>query len=210
MTTREAVRIVLADDHLVVRTGLAALLASESGIQVVGEASNGIEALEACRRLAPDILVADFSMPGLAGPDLVKEVIRCSPHTRVIVLTVHKGDAAITRSLQAGAMAYLTKTCTRDEILAAIQSVRSGRRYVPSELAEVLADALSSPALTPREQQVLEKIAEGRSNKQIAAELGLGTRTVKEHLTSIFRKLGVQDRTDALGVAIRRGLVRLS
>lgn len=209
MTARGPIRIVLADDHLVVRAGLTALLASYPDIRVVGEASSGIEALEVCRLLAPDILVTDLSMPGLAGPDLVMEVIRCCPQTRVIVLTVHKGDAVVTSSLQAGAMAYLTKTCSREDVFAAIHSVYSGKRYVPTALAQVLADNLGSPTLTPREHQVLEKIAEGRSNKQIAAELGLGTRTVKEHLTNIFRKLGVQDRTDALGVAIRRGLVRL-
>lgn len=208
-STPKPIRIVIADDHFVIREGLRAVLSQVHDMKIVGEGATGQEAVEICRRFKPDVLVSDLRMPGLDGHQVIPAVMEVSPTTRVMVLTVFDGHEDIYRAVQVGALAYVLKGASREELLDAIRTVYAGRRYVPPAVAARLAERVYSPHLTDRERQVLQEIAAGRSNKQVAAGLQMGMRTVKAHLNAAFRKLGVKDRTEALAVAIRRGIVKL-
>lgn len=207
--SRDRIRIVIADDHPVVREGLRAVICQAPDMDVVGEAADGNEAIEVCRRLAPDVLLSDLRMPGMNGHEITARMPDVAPRTRVMVLTVFDGHEDIYRAVQAGALAYVLKGAPKEELLAAIRTVADGRRYVPPPVAARLAERVYTPELTERELEVLQEIGAGKSNKQIAAELNMGMRTVKAHLNAAFRKLGVKDRTEALAVAVKRGIVRL-
>jgi two-component system, NarL family, response regulator len=202
-------RVMLADDHPVVREGFAAMIETELDMAVVGQARSGEEALELFRRVRPDITLMDLRMPGIGGVEAIRAIRREFPDSRIIVLTTYDGDEDIYRALDAGAQAYLLKDMICDEILAAIRAVHAGQRRIPAAVGTRLAERMTGLDLSEREQRVLELVATGRSNKEIAAALEITEATVKGHMTNILGKLGVTDRTQAVITALRRGLVHL-
>jgi DNA-binding NarL/FixJ family response regulator len=205
----ERIRILVVDDHHVVRQGLVALLNIMPNIEVVGEASDGVQAIELYRTLIPDITLMDLQLPNLGGVDAILKIRADDPAARFIVLTTFDGDEDIFRSLQAGAKAYLLKGMTVEELVSTIQAVHSGRTLIPPAIAEKLAERMSTQPLTQRELKVLERIVAGRANKEIASDLEISEATVKSHINSLLGKLGVSDRTHAATVALQRGIVHL-
>lgn len=202
-------RILIVDDHPLLREGLSAVLESQGDITVVGEADDGAKAVTAFRALQPDITLMDLQMPNLNGVAAISAIRREFPKARIIVLTTYGGDAQALKALKAGASGYLLKNTVRKELLDAIRTVRSGRRYLPPEIAtEIAIHAVDEP-LTGREVDILKLIAVGEANKQIARQLGVSDETVKSHLKSIFIKLDVADRTHAVTVAAKRGIIDL-
>ena len=205
----ERIRILVVDDHHVVRQGLVALLNIIPDIEVVGEASDGLQAIELHKALQPHITLMDLQLPNLGGVDAILKIRADDPAARFIVLTTFDGDEDIFRSLQAGAKAYLLKGMTLDELVSTIQAVHSGRTLISPAIAEKLAERMSTQALTNRELKVLERIVSGRANKEIASDLQISEATVKSHINSLLGKLGVSDRTHAATVALQRGIVHL-
>ncbi len=203
----ERIRIMLVEDHQVVRQGLVALLSTMDDLEIVGSVGDGLEAIETFRKVQPDVTLIDLQLPKLGGADTIKRIRTEFPQARFIVLTTFDGDEDIYRALQAGARAYLLKGMPLDELLTTIHAVHSGKLHIPSEVAEKLAERLSGQELTPRELSVLERIVAGRANKEISADLSISEATVKTHINSMLGKLGVADRTHAATVAIQRGLV---
>lgn len=201
--------ILITDDHAVVREGLAAMIGRRAEMQVVAEASNGVQAVELALQHKPDILLMDLRMPQMGGVEAIRTIRAAWPEARVIVLTTFDGDEDIFRALQAGAKGYLLKDTPREELLEAIRAVYAGRKHIPSEVAAKLADRLTSETLTEREREVLQLIVAGQSNKEIGASLNISEGTVKVHVNSLLGKLGVSDRTQAVTEALRRGLVHL-
>lgn len=205
----ERIRILVVDDHHVVRQGLVALLNIIPDIEVVGEASDGLEAIDLHKTLQPDITLMDLQLPNLGGVEAILKIRADDRDARFIVLTTFDGDEDIFRSLQAGAKAYLLKGMTVDELVSTIQAVHSGRTLISPAIAEKLAERMSTQALTNRELKVLERIVAGRANKEIASDLQISEATVKSHINSLLGKLGVSDRTHAATVALQRGIVHL-
>jgi two-component system NarL family response regulator len=205
----DPIRILVVDDHHVVRQGLVALLNIMPEIEVVGQAADGAEAIKLYRSLHPDITLMDLQLPGLSGVDAIRRIRNDEPAARFIVLTTFDGDEDIYRALEAGARAYLLKGMTVEELTSAIKAVHAGKTRISPAIAEKLAERMSGPALTAREQDVLERIVAGRSNKEIASDLNISEATVKTHINSLLGKLGVGDRTHAATVAIQRGIVHL-
>ena len=203
----DVIRLMLVEDHRVVRQGLVALLAAEDGLEVVGSVGDGAEALEMYRRLTPDVTLMDLQMPKMGGVEAIKQIRKEFPHARVIVLTTFDGDEDIYRALQAGARAYLLKGMELDELVKTIRAVHDGKLHIPGPVAEKLAERVSGQELTARELSVLERIVAGRANKEISSDLFISEATVKTHINSLLGKLGVADRTHAATVAIERGLV---
>lgn len=204
-----AIRILVIEDHPVVRQGLVALLSSAPGIEVVGSAADGFEGIEVFRSVHPDVTLIDLQMPRLGGVETIQRLRHEWPDARIIVLTTFDGDEDIYRAMQAGAKAYLLKGMEVEELLAAIQTVHMGRASVPSSIAEKLAQRIGLQDLTARELEVLERIVAGRANKEIANDLNISEATVKSHVNSLLGKLGVDDRTHAAVVALQRGIVHL-
>jgi DNA-binding NarL/FixJ family response regulator len=202
-------RLLLVDDHPVVREGLAALLGRQTDLQVVAEASNGRQAIDLFRQHQPDLVLMDLQMPELGGVEAIKTIRAEFPTARFIVLTTFDGDEDIFRALQAGAQGYLLKDAPREELLAAIRTVASGGKHIAPEVAAKLADRLLLPELTERELAVLKLIVTGRSNKEIGSALTITEGTVKVHVNNLLSKLGVSDRTQAATEALRRGIVHL-
>jgi two-component system NarL family response regulator len=201
--------ILITDDHTVVREGLAAMIGRRAEIQVVAEASNGVQAVELALKHKPDVLLMDLRMPQMGGVEAIQTIRAAWPEARVIVLTTFDGDEDIFRALQAGAKGYLLKDTPREELLEAIRAVHAGRKHIPPEVAAKLADRLTSETLTEREREVLQLIVGGQSNKEIGASLNISEGTVKVHVNSLLGKLGVSDRTQAVTAALKRGLVHL-
>jgi two-component system NarL family response regulator len=209
MTDEARIRVVVVDDHPVVRRGIIDVLRSEPGLDVVADAGDGRAAIELYRQHRPDVLVVDLDMPDIGGAEVTRRLCQEDPGARVLVLTVHDGEEAVSRCLEAGARGYVLKRAPAEEIIAAIRTVSGGRRAVDPALGEALANRVGAPKLTVRELEVLEEMAHGKDNREIAAELGITEGTTKWYVTSILAKLGVTDRTKAVLVALRRGLVRL-
>lgn len=209
MPETQPIRILIADDHAVVREGLAAMIARRADMQVVAEAENGRQAVELARRHRPDVILMDLRLPELSGVAAIRQITAEVPAARVIVLTTFDGDEDIYRALQAGAKAYLLKDTPREALLEAIRAVHAGHKRIPSEVAAKLAERLLAPELSARELDVLRLIVAGRSNKEIGAALGISEGTVKVHVNSLLGKLGVADRTQAVTEALKRGLVHL-
>lgn len=205
-----AIRVLLIEDHAVVRQGLTALLSSAPELEVVGSAADGVEGLSAFRALSPDVTLVDLQMPRMGGVEVIRCARREFPGARFIVLTTFDGDEDIYRAMQAGAKAYLLKGMDVEDLLAAIRTVHAGRASVPAPIAEKLAQRVSSQELTARELSVLQRIVAGRANKEIGQDLNISEATVKSHINSLLSKLGVDDRTNAAVVALKRGIVRLS
>jgi DNA-binding NarL/FixJ family response regulator len=203
------IRILIVEDHHIVRQGLIALLRTYPDVEVVGEAGDGLEAVERYRTVRPDVVLMDLQLPRLSGADAISRIRAEFPGARFIVLTTFDGDEDIFRALQAGAKAYLLKGMTGEELLAAIRKVHSGKASIPAAIAEKLAERVSGQQLTGRELNVLERIVAGRANKEIASDLNISEATVKSHVNNLLGKLGVADRTHAATVAIQRGLVHL-
>ncbi len=205
--TKDAIRVLVVEDHNVVRQGLVALLGLVEGIRVVGEASDGAEAIAQFRKHQPDVTLVDLRLPKIGGVEVIQRVREETPQARFVVLTTYDGDEDIYRALKSGAKAYLLKGMTTDELITTIREVHAGRSHIPPAIAERLAERMGTVDLTPREAEVLEQIVSGKSNKEIAAELEISEATVKTHINTLLSKLGVTDRTQAATAAIRRGIV---
>lgn len=203
------IRILVVEDHHVVRQGLVALLSVVDDLEVVGQAADGAEALEKFATHQPDITLVDLRLPRLSGVEVIQRVRAGHPNARFIVLTTYDGDEDIFRALQAGARAYLLKGMTADTLVSTIRSVHAGKSHIPPVIAQRLAERMSTEQLTPREQDVLEQIVRGKSNKEIGTALDISEATVKTHINNLLGKLGVEDRTQAVTAAIQRGLVQL-
>lgn len=206
---KERIRILIADDHSVVREGLVSLIKRKSDMVVVAEASNGREAVDLWKEHRPDITLLDLRMPELDGVGAIKEIRELDETARVIVLTTFDGDEDIYRAIKAGAKAYLLKDTARDALVDCVRRAHAGETYLPPQLAAKLAERVSGEALSAREIEVLRRIAAGKSNKEIGAELFISEGTVKSHVKSIFAKLDVVSRTEAVATATRRGWIQL-
>ena len=206
---KERIRILIADDHSVVREGLVSLVKRKSDMVVVAEASNGREAVELWKEHRPDVALLDLRMPELDGVGAIKEIRELDEYAHIVVLTTYDGDEDIYRAIKAGAKAYLLKDTARDALVDTVRRVRAGETYLPPQLAAKLAERVSGQALSPREIEVLQRMAVGKSNKEIGTELFISEGTVKTHIKSIFSKLDVVSRTEAVATATRRGLIQL-
>ena len=208
-TNPSLIRILAVDDHPMLREGIASLVATQSDMKLVGEASNGREALEEFRKHRPDLTLMDLQMPGMDGIEAMVAICSEFPEARIIVLTTYKGDIQVLRALKAGARAYLLKGLLRKELLETIRAVHAGQKRIPPEVAAELADHAIDDALTSREIDVLRLIAGGNANKLIADRLSITEETVKGHVKNILSKLGASDRTHAVTIALKRGIIDL-
>ncbi len=210
-------RILIADDHPIVREGLATVLSLEEDIEVVGQASNGLEAVSQASRLRPDIILMDLQMPGMDGVEAIEKIKEADPDTRILIPTTYETDDYIFRGIEAGARAYLLKDSPPSEVIKAIWAIHKGESVIEPKVATRLLDRLNTlskardPAsdLSPRELEVLQLMAEGAVNKEIAARLFIGESTVKTHIIHLFNKLRVKHRTEAVAEAARRGIIKL-
>jgi DNA-binding NarL/FixJ family response regulator len=206
----DRIRILIAEDHAIVRDGLTSVLDFESDMSVVGHAKNGREAVSRFRELKPDVVLMDLSMPEMDGVAAIDAIRSEFPAARILVLTTYDGDETVFRALENGAKGYLLKDCSTPDLLAAIRKVHAGGTHVSDRAASRLAErAIAGAALSPREIEVLKLIASGKSNKEIAAQLFVSEGTVKSHVINIHHKLGVDDRTEAVVVAIKRGILQV-
>jgi DNA-binding NarL/FixJ family response regulator len=203
------IRILSVDDHPLLREGIAALVASQPDMKLIAEASNGREAIEQFRKHHPDITLMDLQMPDMNGVDAMNAIRDEFSEARIIVLTTYQGDVQILRALKAGARAYLLKGLLRKELLETIRAVHVGKKRIPAELAAQLADHAADDTLTSREIEVLRSIAAGNANKLIADQLGITEETVKGHVKNILSKLGANDRTHAVTIGLKRGIIEL-
>jgi DNA-binding NarL/FixJ family response regulator len=203
------IKILTVDDHPVIREGIAALLEGQEDMILVAEAVNGREAIEQFRSHRPDVTLMDLQMPGVNGIDAIVSIRTEFPQARILVLTTYKGDVHAARALDAGACGYLLKSALRKDLLDTIRAVHAGRKRIPPEIAIGIAEHHSSDTLTARELEVLTLVAAGNANKIVASELGVSEETVKGHMSSILAKLNANDRTHAVTIALKRGILQL-
>jgi DNA-binding NarL/FixJ family response regulator len=203
------IRILCVDDHPVLREGIAAILASEADMALVAEAGNGREAIEQFRTHRPDVTLMDLQMPVMSGGEAILAIRKEFPDARIIVLTTYSGDVQADRAFRAGAYGYLLKNMLRKELVETIRTVHSGRRRIPPEIAVEMAEHHADDALTEREIDVLRQVASGNANKIIADHLEISEETVKAHMRKILSKLGANDRTHAVAIAVKRGIIDL-
>jgi len=210
MSLDEAViRVLCVDDHPLVRKGIASILENQADMRLAGEAGNSREALDAYRALRPDVTLMDLHMPGTDGIETTKLIIRQDPAARIIALTSYYGDNEIYRALEAGVRGYILKETVYSEVVRAIRTVHAGKRLVPAEITNRLNEHFPPVTLTKREIEVLELAAQGLGNKEIGDQLGTTLGTAKMHLQNVFSKLGAADRTHAVALAVRRGIIHL-
>lgn len=209
MTTNPKIRILVADDHFLVRMGLVALVNMEADMEVIGEAGTGTKAVEIFEKMKPDLVLMDLRMPEKDGIQATVEIRDKFPKARILMLTTYDGDDEIHRALQAGAQGYVLKTSTRESLIPALRTVAGGGQWIPKDVASRLDSRKTFEELTPREVEVLQKLARGLANKEIADTLGISEHTVKGHLKNILAKLRVADRTEAVTTAILRGIIHL-
>ena len=203
------IRVLAVDDHPLLRDGIAALIGAEEDMELIGEACNGREALDLFRKLLPDVTLMDLQMPEMNGIDAIGAIRGEFPQARIIVLTTHPGDVQVLRALRAGARAYLMKGELRKELLDTIRAVHAGHKRLSPEIAAEIAEHSTDGALTPREIDVLRLIASGNANKEIGARLSLTEETVKGHVRNVLAKLGANDRTHAVTIGLKRGIIDL-
>lgn len=209
MNTSGRIRLLLVDDHFVVRSGLAVSLELEDDIKVIAEAESGEDALQRFSEIGPDLTLMDLQMSGANGIETTQKILELAPDACILIFSSFARDDEIQSALDAGALGYLQKSASRDELLAAIRAVAGGENFLPDAIAERLATARSGPTITPRERQILSLIAKGQANKEIAVELGNAEDTVKRHISNILKKFEVNDRAQATAEAIRRGIVKV-
>jgi DNA-binding NarL/FixJ family response regulator len=207
--TGNSIRILVVEDHQIVRQGLVALLNVVDGVEVVGQAADGAEAVKQFEACHPDVTLIDLRLPKMGGVEVIQRVRASHANARFIVLTTYDGDEDIYRALQAGARAYLLKGMTVEVLVSTIRSVHAGKSIIPPSIAQKLAERMATEPLTQREHAVLEQIVKGKSNKEIGQALDISEATVKTHINNLLGKLGVEDRTQAATAAIQRGLVQL-
>jgi DNA-binding NarL/FixJ family response regulator len=209
MRNPKPIRILVVDDHFMVRMGLSASLNVEPDMEVVAEAGNGEAALEAYRKHHPSLVMMDLRLPGMSGTDCTAAMIHEFPDAHVLILSTHSGEEEIYRAMQAGARGYVVKSIIREELLRAVREVHQGRGYLDPIVAAHLAERLSHRALSGREVEVLRMVAKGLGNKEIASALNIAEVTVKLHVSHVLEKLNVKDRTQASTVALQRGIISL-
>lgn len=203
------IRILTVDDHPLIRQGIASMLEVEPDLELVGEAADALGGLEQFRRLLPDIALVDLQMPGMGGIEMTRRLREEYPHARVVILTTYRGDANARDALAAGACGYMLKSSLRGELIEGLRRVAQGKRCLSAEISEEIAQHVGEETLTARELSILSALAEGWENKRIANTLGISSETVKSHLARVFEKIGARNRTEAINIALRRGLVRL-
>jgi DNA-binding NarL/FixJ family response regulator len=204
-----AIRVLCVDDHRLMREGIARIVGVQPDMTVVAEAADGEQAVEQFLRYRPDVTLMDLEMPAMTGVQAIQSIRSHQPDARIVVLTMYHGDEDIYRAVAAGAMGYLLKDTLPDDLIRVIRDVHAGQRAIPPEIAAVLEQRASQPSLTFRESQVLELLATGKRNKEIAAALGISGDTASAHIKSIFLKFNVHDRTAALAEALRRGIIHI-
>lgn len=209
MTNSKPIRILVVDDHFMVRMGLSASLNVEPDMEVVAEAGNGEEALQAYRKHRPNLVLMDLRLPGMSGTDCTAAMIHEFPDASILMLSTHSGEEEIYRAMHAGARGYIVKSIIREELLRAVREVHQGRQYVDPLVASHLAERRSHRSLSGREVEVLRMVAKGLGNKEIASALNIAEVTVKLHVSHVLEKLGVKDRTQASTVALQRGIISL-
>ena len=203
------IRVLAVDDHALLREGIAALIRKQSEMELVAEGSNGREAIELFRRHRPDVTLMDLQMPEMSGIDAISAIRGEFPEARIVVLTTWAGDAQVVRALKAGARAYLLKGLLRKELIETIRAVHAGQKRLTPEVAAEIAEHATDEVLTPREIDVLRLVAFGNPNKEIAAQLSISEETVKSYIKNILSKLGANDRTHAVAIAVKRGIIEL-
>lgn len=207
--TSEMIRVLTVDDHPLLRDGIAARVNNEADMKIVAEASTGREAIERFREHRPDVTLMDLRMPDMDGIEAMEQIIRQYPDAKIVILTTYSGDALIVRALKAGAQGYLLKGQLRKELLETIRSVHAGRKRIAAEVASQVANHTADSSLTSREIDVLQLIAEGNANKIVADRLVITEDTVKAHVRNILSKLGANDRTHAVTIALKRGIISI-
>ncbi len=209
----QPLRLLLADDHPIVRDGISAIVESQSDMEVVGEAEDGEEAVELAERFKPDVVLMDLRMPRMTGVEAIRQIKSRLPRTQILILTTYDNDESILEGLQAGAQGYLLKDSSRQDLLGAIRATARGQSLLPPSVAGRLISRLQSGAtaleLSPRELEVLRLMADGKRNREIGEALFLSEKTIKAHVSSILRKLNAEDRTEAVTIGLRRGLISL-
>ncbi len=209
MSEPEKIRVLSIDDHPLVREGLAALINDQTDMRVVGQGSTGHEAIKLFRDLNPDVVLMDVRLPDISGIDAMITILSGSPDARVIMVTSSEGDVEMQRALEGGAKGYMLKSMPPKEVLGAIRQVYAGKKAIPPEIATLLANHLSDEGLTAREVEILQQVAEGNRNRDIADRLFISEGTVKVHIQHIMAKLGANDRSQAITIAVRRGIIHL-
>ena len=210
MSQQHVIKILTVDDHHLIREGIATVIGSQRDMELIAQASGGIEAIQLYRQHRPDITLMDFRLPGMSGIDATIEICAEFPDARIIILTTFDGDVEVQRALEAGACGYFLKSLPADELIKAIRDVHSGKKRIQTELAARMVEHMGEDRVTAREIQVLENVAAGQHNREIGERLFISEETVKVHLKRIMAKLGARDRTHAVAIANRRGVVRFS
>ena len=205
----EPIRVLIVDDHPLLREGIDLVIRNEPDMELVGSASTGRESIDLFETARPHVVLMDLRLPDMSGIDAMIAIREKRPNARILILTTFEGDVEINRALKAGAFGYLLKSMPRKQIVEAIRAVHAGRRRIPPEIAATLAEHLGQGSLSQREIVILKQVAEGSRNKEIAAQLSLSEETVKSHMKNILEKLGATDRTQAVSIALRRGIMEL-